>query len=358
MIQRCLFVAIVLSSVLLLGCDGSKSRVSSDSNAAAMDFCKALGHGLAESAMRCMGGPLPFWDGIYAEFLNCGLMSRRIASGEMSYDSKLGATCLKQVSEFGCGYLSELPTCTSALVGHVPAGGSCSDPWQSFFNSCSPGAFCEVSYHACSGTCVAYARSGEACILTSPTGEVSQTVNLDCASGTSCQTYTKMCVPDIAEGQPCQGPTDGDCADGLYCPSNFNRDGICQKGRTSGSCDDSYECAFNYRCIGEAGAQSCQRMKLPGEPCTPGLQECFIGYSWCGSDGKCTYARVQEGQPCDKPTGEYNRCETGLYCAYDVTGAGICQKQRPAGSPCNNDGQCAGSNAYCDATTQLCVVCE
>jgi hypothetical protein len=100
-------------------------------------------------------------------------------------------------------------------------------------------------------------------------------------------------------------------------------------------------------------------MKAPGEPCTPGLRECFSLLTWCGSDGKCTDARAQEGQTCGRPNGEYIQCATGLRCVYEGnSSAGTCQKQLPAGSPCTSGDECAGTRAYCDETTKLCVACE
>ncbi|HEX7596791.1 MAG TPA: hypothetical protein VF518_01180, partial [Polyangia bacterium] len=182
-----------------------------------------------------------------------------------------------------------------------------------------------------------------------------------CASHLSCQSGTHVCVADTGEGQPCQGPTAGDCKSGLYCEGGTaSTAGICRKGKTAGACASSEgQCANGYSCIGTSGAQTCTKWKYPGDTCTPGLRECVV-FSWCGSDGKCTDAPVPEGQPCSPSPGEYAQCASGLTCLYGTgsTTPATCQKLKAAGSTCSYDSECAGSGSYCDSKTKVCVACN
>jgi hypothetical protein len=347
-------VSFLVCTTALLACDGSTSSPSPGSSATAADFCNSLLQGVTELAARCYGGDAAFWNDLYRQILDCSQLAQRVSSGELSYDSGLGAECLKSITGVDCAQTSEITACSSAVVGHVPAGGSCSDYLVTLFSGCAPGTYCEVGINTCTGTCKSYAQAGASCAYSSDTGSVS------CASGSSCQLNTDVCVPDVAEGQPCQGETAGDCADGLYCQGgDWSTVGTCQKRKTSGACEDSSECASSYGCLGEPGATTCRKMKAPGEPCTPGLQECIFFLTWCGSDGRCTDSGAKENQACGYVNSEYIPCDAGLYCA-DATGSqpGTCQQAKPSGSPCTSGIQCAGSYGYCDQTSELCVSCE
>ena len=85
-------------------------------------------------------------------------------------------------------------------------------------------------------------------------------------------------------------------------------------------------------------------------------------FGWCGSEDKCTGVGAKAGQPCGKINGEDVGCEEGLSCAEAgmILGAGTCQKKgdKPVGSSCTSDIECAGTAAICDYTTQKCVSCS
>jgi hypothetical protein len=170
-------------------------------------------------------------------------------------------------------------------------------------------------------------------------------------------------VADAGEGEPCLGPSAGDCSHNLTCVFDTGDEtGTCRKKRTSGACTSSSDCATDYACAGfSRGAKSCRKTKFPGESCTPGMGECYIFFSWCGRDGTCTDTGAQENEPCgDQGQGydEYILCAIGLTCASDGTSASTCRKPKPAGSPCSYRDECAGTGAYCDSETNLCVSCE
>jgi hypothetical protein len=135
---------------------------------------------------------------------------------------------------------------------------------------------------------------------------------------------------------------------------SLSTEGVCRKKRTSGACVTSEECASRYRCAGSEGAKTCRKAKWIGESCTPGQGECYMAFTWCGSDGKCTDAKAQEGQPCGFINAEYIACTRDLVCSDNT-----CRKGTPAGSPCTSGSACTGGTiSFCDSKTNLCVSCE
>jgi len=293
---------------------------------------------------------------MYAGFLNCSQLAKDVADGVLSYDAQLGALCLDQISKYSCDQADEPSACKTAVVGRIASGGSCASGLNTtMFDDCAPGNYCDFALATCGGTCKAYAQVGSSCAYTSANGSVT------CADGSSCQLSTDVCVADVTEGQPCEGPTAGNCADAFYCEGgSTTASGVCRKRKTSGACLDAGECASNHYCTGAAGNKTCGKAKLPGESCTPG--QCYPLLAWCGGDGKCTDTHAKENQPCGSTTGDYIRCEEGLTCNQTAAGssAGTCQKKgtKPAGSPCTSSVECAGTVSYCDPTTDLCVGCD
>jgi hypothetical protein len=349
-----LCVSFLLASALLLACDGSKKPLPTGSSATPTDFCNSFMQAAEDWGTRCLGGTPAFWTNVYSQVLDCNRLAQTISSGDLSYDANSGAQCLSQIAGYNCDQTGEVPACTAALVGHVSSGGACSAQWLTVFSVCAPGNYCHFVSNTCGGTCRPYAQPGSSCAYSSTDGSV------DCARGSNCQLNTQVCVTDVAEGQPCEGPTAGGCADGLFCDGgDTSTAGTCRKRNTSGACKDSSECASNYVCTGDANANTCRKMKVPGDSCTPGLRECLSLFSWCNSDGKCTEGRARENETCGQVNDEYVQCDTDLHCAYTGNAqSGTCQKGLPAGSPCSYGSECAGSYAYCDSTTKLCVSCS
>jgi len=180
----------------------------------------------------------------------------------------------------------------------------------------------------------------------------------------SCQINTDLCVPDVADCQPCLGPSAGDCSQGLYCDGDNTTAGTCRKGRTSGACTTiGSECALGYGCMGTTGAETCTKLKMPGDACTPGRHECYFLLGYCGSENKCITTRALENQPCNiyfDSQNELVQCDSGLTCiGSSASTMGACQKKKPAGAPCTPYSVvCAGTGAYCDPKTSLCVSCD
>jgi hypothetical protein len=349
----------LIGIALLLACDGSKSagpRFSAPgSSATAGDFCNSIIQNATNLQARCSGGGEAFWKDLYGQVLNCSQLAKDVAAGVLSYDAQKGAQCLEEMSQIECNQSGTSAACSAAITGHIPTGGSCSNNmgWT-IFTDCAPGNYCYLDIAKCGGTCKPYAKEAESCAYTAASGSVS------CANGTSCQMQSQVCVADVAEGQPCEGPTAGECADGLYCDGKSTLvPGVCRKSKTGGACVDASECANNHSCIGTEGSKTCRKMKLPGDSCTPGLRECFFFLGWCGSDGKCTQAGAEENQPCGLIDYEVVRCVSGLTCTTASTGStATCQKGKPAGSPCTSGSECEGTVSYCDPATKMCVACN
>jgi hypothetical protein len=335
-------VSAVIVGGLLLSCDGGKTAPRGGA-ATVGDFCSSFSRAAVQLQVTCIGGTEAYWTQLYSSIFDCAEWTSRVSTGTYVYDPQKGAECLDEISRYGCEDSGDIHACSVAISGTVPSGGTCKADTGGFFSACTAGNHCELNATICGGTCTPYRQPGESCIST-------------CAYGSSCQINADVCVPDVGEGQPCQGKTAGDCTDDLYCDGgSMSTEGVCRKKKTSGACVFSEECANRYRCVGSEGAKTCHKAKWIGDDCTPGLGECYVALTWCGSDGKCTDAKAQEGQPCGLTANtEYVACASGLVCSKDT-----CQKGLPAGSPCTSGSPCTGGSLnYCDSKTKVCVSCE
>ena len=335
-----------------IGCGGGSGSPVRNSSTAG-DFCHSLTPAVAGMAFRCYGGTQSTWEGIYAHLIDCDTVAKSIADGRLLYDAAKGAACLASIATVDCTNTDEVIACTTALVGHVPSGGECRTG-LSLFSDCVPGAFCKASVNTCGGTCQAYAQAGASCVSTT-------TSTVRCDPDTSCQSTTQLCVADASEGQPCMGPSAGSCAPGLFCDgATLTAAGTCRKRKTTGTCTSGGDCASGYSCTGTGTAKGCTKMKLTGDPCTPGNRDCFT-LLHCASDGKCADPAAG-GQPCGlDANNEYVSCASGLYCSdATATTMGACSIPKPSGSACSlsNYGSCAGTGSYCDSQTKLCVACN
>jgi hypothetical protein len=337
----CHVLPLLMVGGLLLSCDGKKSAPPG-SAATVGDFCNSLCRAAVQLQTNCLGGTEAFWRQTYSSLFDCAEWTSRVSTGGFVYDAQKGAQCLDEISRYSCDDSGEVYTCTGAISGTVLSGETCKATMDGFFSSCTAGNHCELDASICGGTCKPYRQPGETCTSS-------------CADGSSCQHNTDVCVRDVGEGQPCQGKTAGDCTDDLHCDGgSLSTEGVCRKKKTTGACSNAEECANRYRCVGSDGAKTCRKAKWVGEPCTPGLGECYPMFSWCGSDGKCTDAKAQEGQPCGVLNADYIACASGLVCSQNT-----CQKGLPAGSPCTSSSVCTGGTInFCDSKTKLCMSCE
>jgi hypothetical protein len=356
--MRSLFVAYLVAAASMLFACGHDSKPAPKGTATPTDFCHALVATVSELQTRCFGGGESFWTDLYSRLVPCDDLAKQIADGSIVYDQAKGARCLDQVKALACDSTidADANACADALVGQVPGGNACARSSLVVFDTCAPGHTCTAVANSCAGVCRPVAQPGSSCAYSSSTGSVT------CADGSSCQLNTDLCVEDVAEGQACQGPSAGDCGYGLVCEVGTGETaGTCRKRRTSGACASLSDCAASYVCSGPEGARTCRKAKLPGDSCTPGMGECYYFLTWCGSDGTCTDTGAQENEPCGAQGQDYRDnipCASGLTCASNDAGVGTCRKRKPAGSPCTFGSECAGTDAYCDSATKLCVSCE
>lgn len=340
-VRRSGAIALVTVAGLISSCDGKKSTPHGGA-ATVGDFCSSMSRAAAQLQSTCIGGSEEFWTQTYSSIFDCAEWTSRVSTGSLVYDPQRGAQCLDEISRYGCEDSGEVSPCTGALSGTVPSGGTCKAATDGFFSACAPGNHCDLDASICGGTCKPYRQPGESCTSA-------------CAHGSHCQFNIDVCVLDVNEGQPCEGKTAGACTDDLYCDGgSMSIEGVCRKKKTSGTCVDASECANRYRCVGSTGAKTCRKAKWVGDSCTPGLGECYPAFSWCGSDGKCTDTKAQEGQPCGAVNGDYIACASDWACSQNT-----CQKGLPPGASCASGGLCTGGSiSFCDPKTKLCVSCE
>jgi hypothetical protein len=358
MLKSCAW-ALVAASCMCFGCDGAKTQsgpLAPGNSATGEDFCRSLVDQQVSLLSRCFGGTEAYWrDELYLGG-ECDQVGAGLAAKTLAYDPSKGADCLKRMSQASCFSNDVIDSCSSALAGRLPVGSPC-DPNNGITSICAPGTFCFSAYQTCGGTCQPKVQPGGSCANTTTTGYYS------CALGSTCGNQNQLCIPDVAEGQACRGPSAGQCRTGFYCDGNGSTTGTCHKQQTSGSCDPFLvQCALGYSCAGPDGAQTCSKWKMSGDSCTPGWSECFWGLS-CGSDGKCASIEASENQPCGQNAqDERVDCSAGLYCAQSAgSSMGSCQRQKPAGAACAGSSvayECAGKVAYCYSTTKLCVACN
>jgi hypothetical protein len=347
MICHRLCITMFFATTLVAACGDSKSS-SPGSTTTITDFCNSIVQSLADVQSRCLGHDSAFWKDLYQQSFRCDGLEGRVSSGTISYDAQKARECLDQLAKLTCDLSSALSACTDAVIGKVGTGGTCA-VLQGLSGDCAPGNYCIMTLTSCGGTCQAEAKVGASC------------ASNRCEDGSSCQYSTDICLADVGEGQPCEGKDAAGCADGFYCEGGTTTTaGACRKKKTSGPCTSRNECANSYNCAGAEGSKSCSKSKVIGDTCTPGLGECYAYMFWCGSDGKCTDAKVQEGQTCGITNGDYISCASGLSCVYGSgSSVGTCQKGLAAGSQCTSSSACTGGTFnYCDSPTRTCVACD
>lgn len=131
-----------------------------------------------------------------------------VASGRISYDAGIAATCVAAVRGATCGTSNQVfrDRCDAVFVGAVAAGGACADN-----DECAAG-LCDQSAGAAEGTCATPPTAGMAC------------VDDACADSAYCEfqpaTSQYQCVAKRADG--------GLCTTGRECLSEY--------------CDDAGRC--------------------------------------------------------------------------------------------------------------------
>ncbi len=274
-----------------------------------------------------------------------------IDAGLLAYDPAGVQACLNAVAT--CSP-SAGDACAGALVGQVPVGGSCNDPYD-----CDAGYCTASAPTTCPGVCAAYAVAGQNCSdsICGP--------NLFCIGGT--------CAPAPAptpNGGSCSA-IGSNCATGLYCnpgPDAGNAGTCAPQVASGGPCGQNAagvnealtgsQCQSGDVCAGLASGTfeailpgTCQPQADVGQPCvslpddggwTQGVTGCLFGLACV--DNRCVIP--PKTGPC---AGDFTTpCDVTV--SYCDPGTNRCQQVLPLGAACQASilNQC-GPAGYCGA---------
>jgi hypothetical protein len=162
---------------------------------------------------------------------------------------------------------------------------------------CDLDLYCDWS--SGSGVCRRYAAEGESCwgtpceaellcnegnVCQSPPGEGQPCLfGFVCTEGLVCAPLEGLCMPPPAEGQPCPA---GECADGAWCDTSTDPDGICTARRANDEpCTGHRQCQSGYCPNG-----FCWPLPLEGDGCQ-GAGICGGGLVCNGTTCEPTLAR-------------------------------------------------------------------
>jgi hypothetical protein len=333
---------------LVLSC--SSRPDDSTGVSAAVDFCQRWLDVAAVASARCLGASQPAIRAFLAQLTPCLDVSASLSTLHLKYDSRVADACLAETQGLTCSQgLSASTACRNVFIGEVPVGGSCSPLAFADLSECVPGNQCSTSA-LCAGSCVPFAKPGEAC--GGATGK-------DCDVGLSCGLGLSVCVKTgdpgdaCSLGQPCSGNLICEAESG---PVESGTDSSAQTG-TCKPKPDSGPCYFNddcsNRCVGASPPDStgqCTPRPALGEPCAPGAKECAIG-AYCGVGERCI-SLPSLGQSCAGNAGEGSEC-LDSYCE---PASATCVAFLHAGDPCSLSSvsyfppdPCGGFRLVCDS---------
>ena len=311
------------------------------------EFCRQYGQVVADVSVNCMGASRSDADLLFSLPLICQRFTAAVQAGRIVFDPSHADRCIAYLRTEACdgtysGTAADAAECGTVAAPQVPMGGECRNLYLLSFQECASTADapvkCQSGNDHCAGTCVA----------------------------------ASLPKPKAAVDQPCDRSGGTSCNDSLFCDTSgtdATASGICRPQKTSGPCLSSDACVPPYHCVGATGTMTCQKIKLIGEACTPGLRECTTLFGYCGDDGKCTDHSAILGEPCGTlPSGERVGCTAtsgtqaeGAYCdaAIGSTTLGTCRAKLPAGSACDPSAGfvCDGNGGLCDPSAKTCSVC-
>ncbi len=222
-------------------------------------------------------------------------------AGTAFYDEQKMQACIDAIAAAGCDIDSALEseTCRVAVDGLIEPGGDCSANLE-----CKGDAFCKANA-ACPGTCTAAGGAGDTCER-----------DFECGAGLYCSDSNKQCTKPAATGDACKGPTEPDCAGGLFClgADDSGKSGICR------SIADTFKAKVGEVC--DPTGPFCEPSASCGITGNPGVAPSF----------QCI-AKVGAGQTCQLAFPD--SCPTDQYCnVVPDTFAGTCTPLPAAGDPC------------------------
>ena len=150
---------------------------------------------------------------------------------------------------------------------------------------------------------------------------------------------------------PCLEIFDGTLAVGSPCEEDQQCKGYKAQAATCVATDET--CAQSREttcCPGICTATP--PLAASGAACVPGAS-CVAGYYCAETTETCQPIVTTAGAACDG----FDGCADPMYCNETETGTEVCALAAATGQACDPtaQGPCASSNAYCDATTLLCI---
>jgi hypothetical protein len=341
-----------LSACLFAACGGLGTRSLPNASPAetaadAQDwdaFCVEKATLLVGREMTCLGAPALAPDSTRAAECDLGrasILARRAHLHREALGPCLDALAAMSCADFWTGGGS---FCPDVLTGATPLGGACLldqdciDPVH---------LWCGV-VGRCRSTCQKRSAAGELC-TTSIAGTATA-----CVQGSTCDfqgggTCTKL----VGEGEACAAGA-GVCGLGLACDPT----GTCVPLTSGTPCARSFwACTPAMKCRHGVSPElpTCVPLKVPGDSCTPGAQECRQ-YSFCqpgdGGTGACVPS-PHVGGSCsvilsDATILESPECIDGWCDRVPGELTGACLPFRQLGEACSDSKECdTGAGRTC-----------
>jgi hypothetical protein len=323
--------ALLVFMVALLGCSPNADS-SGGSDATPADFCSGLVRSWLSRYAGC--AQMTLSDDVLAAAATpsalpvCAAAQQAVRNGRSSFDADRASQCLARFPEGDCQRLREddplraFDECATVFQGIVQQSGACAYDFD-----CAAG-YCDSSDGVCPGTCRAWLREGDDCML----GRCAP--HLACADAGDGSRRCVAVPSPSGEGGAC-----GDvqkCQAGLYCAG-----GVCAPLKSSGACTDTRECATDRTCASSSlsGAGSCVPFLPLGAPCETYPESCFL--SNCSAAATCV-PRPQIGEACVDG-------DVTLACGEGWCSGAVCSAFTPVGQACTSDPEC-GMTALCSAS--------
>jgi hypothetical protein len=358
---------IVLVGIALAGCGSSSQFSAADDDVPLSEVPDGYAKAYCSALERCYGLLFELMydredcTTIVADSFRQGdlpSLEAAVEDGRVVYQGKLASACFEAVAERACGDLQnrEIEECEAALRGTAAVGEPCE-----LDEECEGSSICETSL-ACPGMCVRRYGAGVACL------EDDQ-----CADGLVCSSATAHCVAPAAEGEPCEGGIEAQCAGGLICvgqeaaemmPGTCVPIGEVARGAAGEACDPraAQLCAESASCVvtgitASAQTWSCRAVPESGGPCGFGLPENCPDGQYCPLTGLQILAGTVEARCAPLPAAGEACIERALpflgeCAAYTRCGDdGLCTPLRNLGESCDSNAVCySGScaNGACE----------
>jgi hypothetical protein len=232
------------------------------------------------------------------------------AAGRIKINMEKTQSCITQMNT-SCRWLGEGPgDCGGFFEPMVELGGVCADDEECIGdNSCTAGP------GQC-GECVAAIALGDPCTFG----------GIACASGSTCDGMSSLCVEAAAPGGTGAACTSDDSFFSACTSSNdLCIDGICTTFTVSTS--EGADCSDEQNTVCGAG------------------MFCF--------GGTCSSAVAAEGESCMDGQNRSAQCSASSYCRYD-RGVGTCEPYLQIGETCEGTLRCA-ADLSCDMAESVCT---